>query len=309
MATRRQASSWAPSPAGLGVESRSPAPGRFLLRIPLEVPRRLGPESTLSFAYGCPQNLAAEHGAATDPDVINAGLTVHTFETPSRGCGPIVRRYLTYVPPSLSNETRAPVLILLHGGPDRAENMRSIQTQRRFEVLAARHGFIVVYASAVPSKDSDPGVLNQGRWRTHGYVRPEVDDEVYLLRIVEDLLARRVIDGTNPVFLVGYAEGANMALQAAAYRPDLYSGVAAFMPYEMGPPFPQDVPGGAPLTGVVCRAGWIWDGGCEELGAGPWDSAGSGGYSCRIRASGPCRGGQRSCAQRGRRPARPATVP
>ncbi len=208
-------------------------------------------ESRLAFAHGCPRNPSAENTALTDPDVIQAGLTVHTFETDTPSCGTIVRRYLAYVPSSLPREARAPVLIVLHGGPDRAENMRSIQTQRRFETLAAREGFIVVYASAVATKDSDPLMQNEGRWRTHGYIRPEVDDEVYLLRIVEDLLTRRVIDGTNPVFLVGHAEGANMALQAAAYRPDFYSGVAAFMPYEMGPPFPSQDVRGARLSRVL----------------------------------------------------------
>jgi pimeloyl-ACP methyl ester carboxylesterase len=39
-----------------------------------------------------------------------------------------------------------------------------------------------------------------------------------------------VIAGDNRILLVGHGEGANMALHAAAQRPDLYSGVAALMP-------------------------------------------------------------------------------
>lgn len=183
-------------------------------------------------SLGCPQRLMPADPLRTDPDVIRAGLTVHTFKADTLSCGPIVRRYLAYVPKSLPTESSAPVLLILHGGPDRAENMRVIQTQRRFEALAARDGFIVVYASAVPSKDSDPKVPNEGRWRTADYYNPQVDDEEYLLRVVEDLVTRRVTDGSNAVFLVGHAEGAAMALQAAAHRPDFYSGVAAFMPYK-----------------------------------------------------------------------------
>jgi poly(3-hydroxybutyrate) depolymerase len=205
--------------------------------------------SPLAFAHGCPRNPSAESTALTDPDIIRAGLTVHTFETDTPSCGSIVRRYLAYVPPALPSEARAHVLIVLHGGPDRAENMRSIQTQRRFETLAARERFIVVYASAVASQDSDPLMQNEGRWRTPGYERPEVDDEVYLLRIAEDLLTRRVIDGTNSIFLVGHGEGANMALQAAAHRPDFYAGVAAFMAYPpLGSPLPSQNVAGARLS-------------------------------------------------------------
>ncbi len=201
-------------------------------RGPAELGADPEPASPGAVSLGCPQRLMPADPLRTDADVIRAGLTVHTFEADTVSCGPIVRRYLAYVPKSLPTESSAALLLILHGGPDRAENMRGIQTQRRFEALAARDGFIVVYASAVPSKDSDPKVPNEGRWRTADYYNPQVDDEEYLLRVVEDLVTRGVTDGSNAVFLVGHAEGAAMALQAAAHRPDFYSGVAAVMPYK-----------------------------------------------------------------------------
>jgi poly(3-hydroxybutyrate) depolymerase len=213
-------------------------PGEHGAREPASLPR----DNEHRSDSACPQR-RMRYATQTDPDVLRAGLTLHNFQTETESCGRITRRYLEYVPKGVTGDGPAPVLLLLHGGPDRAEGMRSIQTQRRFEALARRDGFIVVYASAVPSEDSDPNVPNEGRWRTVDFANPQVNDEEYLLQVVEDLLQRRVIDGTNPVFLVGHAEGARMALQAAAHRPDFYAGVASVMAYDFPPALPDALPG------------------------------------------------------------------
>ena len=187
----------------------------------------------------CPQNIYPKlphfDPRETDADVRSAGVTVHTFVQPTRSCGPITRRYLEYIPSSVPFGTGAPVVLILHAGPDRAENMRSIQTQGRFETLARRDGFIAVYASAVPSPDSDVDVPNMGRWQLSEPATRQVDDEAYLEQVLADLERRGVIGDGNAVFLVGHAEGALLALQAAAHRPDLYSGVAALMPNAESP--------------------------------------------------------------------------
>ncbi len=182
----------------------------------------------------CPQEIYPKlplfDPTATDPDVRRAGVTVHTFQQETRSCGPIQRRYLEYVPDGTRWASRAPVVLILHGGPDRAEGMRRIQTRGRFEALARRDGFIAVYASAVPSADSDPAIPNVGRWQLTGELERQVDDLGYLERIIRDMERRGVIAGDNRILLVGHGEGASMALHAAAQRPDLYSGVAALMP-------------------------------------------------------------------------------
>jgi pimeloyl-ACP methyl ester carboxylesterase len=182
----------------------------------------------------CPQEIYPKlplfDPAATDPDVRRAGVTVHTFQQETRSCGPILRRYLEYVPEGARPRSRAPVVLILHGGADRAEGMRQIQTRGRFEALARRDGFIAVYASAVPSADSDPVIPNVGRWQLTGELERQVDDLGYLERVTRDMQRRGVIAGDNRILLVGHGEGASMALHAAAQRPDLYSGVAALMP-------------------------------------------------------------------------------
>lgn len=167
--------------------------------------------------------------ASTDADVRGAGVTVHTFMQETRSCGPVTRRYLEYAPRATA-PSHAPVVLILHASPDRAEGIRRVQTRGRFEALARRDGFIAVYASAVPAPDSDTNIPNVGRWQLEGELERQVDDLGYLERIIRDMQRRGVIAGDNRVLLVGHGEGATMALHAAAQRPDLYSAVAAVMP-------------------------------------------------------------------------------
>jgi poly(3-hydroxybutyrate) depolymerase len=161
-----------------------------------------------------------------------AGLSVHTFVQETAGCGPVERRYVAYVPPTLGARTRAPIVLVLHGQGASAEIMMTFQTRGTFNRLAAANGFIVVYGNGLPTSFNRAGLPNSGRWRWEQRERrATVDDVDYLARIVDDLSARAVIAGGNDVYLVGQSNGGGMALAAARLRPDAYAGVAAFMPF------------------------------------------------------------------------------
>jgi polyhydroxybutyrate depolymerase len=178
---------------------------------------------------GCPDYPGARDAAAllrtTEREVLLAGLAVHAVEQSSARCGVLQRRYLSYVPPSLPRRSSVPVLLVLHGATDDAERLWAFQTRRRFDELASRNSFIVIYPSALPVAAAAP---SERRWLSGG--DGTIDDERYLQLIVGDLQRREVIAGSNDVYLVGHAEGAVMALQAVAHRPDLYAGAAALMP-------------------------------------------------------------------------------
>lgn len=187
----------------------------------------------------CPDYPGARDAAAllrtTERDVLLAGLAAQAVAQPTARCGVIQRRYLSYVPPSLPRRSSVPVLLVLHGATDGAESMWRQQTRRRFDELASRNSFIVIYPSALPRHGAAP---NESRWQRAG--DGTVDDEQYLQLIVADLERREVIAGGNEVYLAGHAEGAVMALVAAAQRPDFYSGVAASMPdVTVAPPAPS----------------------------------------------------------------------
>lgn len=157
------------------------------------------------------------------------GVELHTFEQPTPSCGAVTRRYLAYVPDRARGADGAPVLLVLHGSSADAESMRDFMTQRRFEALADRDGFVVVYGNAVPGQVTTPSMPNGGAWRFEG--SPEVDDHEYLKLVIEDLRARSVLSGDSPLFLTGLSNGGGMVLHAAMEAPERYRGVAAIAPY------------------------------------------------------------------------------
>ena len=182
------------------------------------------------------QCLGAPPEALYAPEQLDAtptpGLSVHTFEQETSNCGPVERRYVSYIPVPLGARTNAPVILVLHGKGSSAESMMTFQTEGAFNTLADTDGFVVVYGNGLPTSDNFPGQLNSGEWRSEYTALGETVDELaYLQQIVSDLVDRGVIAGGNAVYLVGQSNGGGMALSAGLRQPDAYTGVAAFMPF------------------------------------------------------------------------------
>jgi poly(3-hydroxybutyrate) depolymerase len=205
--------------------------------------------AALLACLGAPPEAIFRPEQLTAPNAL--GLTVHTFPQ-TTGCGPIDRRYVSYVPRALRPRTAAPILIVLHGQGASAEAMMIFQTRGTFNRLADEKGFLVVYGNGLPTSFNIAGLPNSGRWRSeYTELGATVDELAYLRRIVEDLAARNVIAGTNDVYLVGQSNGGGMALSAARQRPDLYAGVAAFMPFAGFSPTAPESLAGARLRRVM----------------------------------------------------------
>ncbi len=168
------------------------------------------------------------------------GLELLTFEQPTPDCGPLLRRYLTYVPDSLDDGTDAAVLLVLPGTSSDAESMHSFMTGERFVTLADRDGFIVAYANGAPGPYTVSERPNGGRFWLSNQDSAQVDDREYLRLIIDDLQQRGTISGDNPVFLVGHSIGGGLALAAALESPQLYQGIAPIMPFEGIPPREPD---------------------------------------------------------------------
>lgn len=158
------------------------------------------------------------------------GFTAHTFEQTLPSCGPITRRYLELVPPGLARRTRAPVVILLHDAGEAAETVHAQKSRLNFEDIAQRNELVLVYANAAPGLATSVHIGDSGAWQTDRRTHGEIDDEDYLRRVVEDLGTRDVIGAGSDIYLVGYGDGAAMALEAGVRSPGLYAGVAAFAP-------------------------------------------------------------------------------
>lgn len=161
-------------------------------------------------------------------------LTLHTFDQQTPRCGPIRRRYLRYVPSHLPLNSNAPVLFALNGTNGNAEGFQNFLAHGRFDELATRDGFVVVYGNAAPGQHSshDPKWgHNSSSWRHGGTDDGEVDDVAYLEMVLDELKTQSVISGNNDVYLVGLSNGGGMVLKAARERPNLFKGIAPFMPY------------------------------------------------------------------------------
>jgi predicted esterase len=198
--------------------------------------------------HPCPLS-AMPAGAAIRPRITDVndqryfGVVVHAFDMEMPSCGTITRRYLAVLPEVRKPRATAPVLLVLHDTGQSAETMRVNETRWHLDEMAKREGFIVVYANAAPGAATRVDVANSGGWATDERTHPEIEDDVYLQRVVNDLIARELIGGANDVFLLGYGGGATMALDAAARQPLAYAGVAAFMPRGpeyIEPPVPRN---------------------------------------------------------------------
>jgi polyhydroxybutyrate depolymerase len=161
-----------------------------------------------------------------------------TFEQSTKDCGAVTRRYLSYVPKSLAANSDAPIVIALHGLGADAETMRSFITQGRFETLAERDGFIVVYGNAAPGAATVPERPNGGGFRKDLSGQSQVDDFAYLQQVIADLASRGAVSGKNPLFLSGLSDGGGLAHLAALHDPTRYRGIAELMPYP-GPTVPM----------------------------------------------------------------------
>lgn len=167
-------------------------------------------------------------------------LTLHTFDQETTHCGPIRRRYLSFVPNALEAKTSAPVFIALNGTGGDAESFRSFHTLGRLDELAARDGAIIVYANAAPGPYSsdNPRWFNAGTWRHDTRDDGEVDDVAYIEMVLDDMQKRGVISGDNDIFLMGLSIGGGMVLQLAKKMPERFKGIAPFMAYDGSHPTP-----------------------------------------------------------------------
>jgi polyhydroxybutyrate depolymerase len=115
-------------------------------------------------------------------------------------------RYLEYVPPGLPQRGRVPAVVVLHGGTQPAESLlQRGQPAIRWQTLADRHRFVVVYPQTVP-------VWNDCRadnpFAGHG------DDVGFIAAVVRRLVRQRGVDPRR-VNVAGESNGAMMALRLA----------------------------------------------------------------------------------------------
>ena len=128
------------------------------------------------------------------------------------------RSWIAYLPAKLA--PRPALVIVLHGSMGSGEQARKYFGYD-FDLLADKHGFIVVYPQGVDGHWNDCRL--QGSFTAK---RENIDDVGFLQAMVNRLVTEHQIDPTH-VFITGASNGGAMALRVALQTPDLARAYAA----------------------------------------------------------------------------------
>lgn len=150
------------------------------------------------------------------------------------------RGYTIHLPSTWSPTTAVPVLLAFHGGAGDREAMQLLTCANGelgdpscLDALADREGFAVVY----PDGTSAPVFAGLRSWNAGGgerglrcvsgpACRDDVDDEAYVLRLLEELARVANIDRAR-VYATGFSNGAAMVQRLACAMPDRIAAIAA----------------------------------------------------------------------------------
>lgn len=111
------------------------------------------------------------------------------------------RAYYLYVPPGMSADRPAPLILTLHGSG--SDGRRLVE---KWKDLAKKEGIVL----------AGPDAITPGRWAS-----PE-DGPLFLRDVVEDVRARFPIDGRR-LYLFGHSAGAVFGLQMACLESEYFA--------------------------------------------------------------------------------------
>lgn len=150
-----------------------------------------------------------------DPKIpaLSAALSKATIEVDG-----LKRAYRLYLPKNLTKA--APLVLVLHGSGQNGARIR-LETGYEFDKLADRHGFAVVYPSAISSDWNDCSRVGDFTFKGR-----EVNDVQFLNALADKLIAENGFD-PHRVFATGVSSGGLMAMRLALESPSRFRAVAA----------------------------------------------------------------------------------
>ncbi len=207
----------APQPGAPAQTATVPGTSAFRLRVCSEAPIRLEGPQGAEQSRGC----------------------VATF-TQRIGSTERERRYLVYAPVDLPPRP-VPVVLVFPGYSANAEAAAFYYTHTRFEHLADRDRFVVVYGNGLPdlpSPNERPAVPKVGFLQ--GCFLPHADeglDVTYVRRILDDLAREIPLDRTR-IYATGLSAGGGMAFQLDLEASNLVAAIAPVAPLPFQPSGP-----------------------------------------------------------------------
>ena len=203
--------------------SLAPRAAGFRLRLCSEAPVHLEGPPGVAQSRGCVVTFTQ---ALTDPATIRF-----------LGADKVGRRYLVYAPANLPPRP-SPVVLVFPGYSTSAESVAFHSTHTRFEALADRDGFIVVYGNGLPNPPNarehasmPKGGFLQGCFAEH---TGEGIDVQYVRQILAQLQTELPIDRAR-VYATGMSAGGGMSFVLALEAPDLVAAIAPVVPVPFQP--------------------------------------------------------------------------
>ena len=154
----------------------------------------------------------AAHAATAWPE------TTGTFNRNTGMIGGRERSFIEYVPRDF--KPGASLVLVFHGGGGDGPMARD-GTGHEFDLLADRHGFVVVYPDGLAMSWNGCRKLQNRIAERRG-----IDDVGFVDAIIEEEAVRRGIDRKR-VFALGHSNGGALAYRLGLERPDKFAGIAA----------------------------------------------------------------------------------
>ncbi len=174
--------------------------------------------------------------AAAAPSDLGNGKTTHGVTNFKGDRFP----YLLYTPTSYRAGQAAPLVVMAHGCQTTAAQEEQIT---RFDKLADRYGFVVLYPEVDPIGKATPGPF-ANCWK---FLDPAVyfrgfGDTAAIAQMTHEMMRLRDIDRQR-VYMVGVSGGGLITSASAAAYPDLYTavGIVESAGYADGPCFTNGV--------------------------------------------------------------------
>ena len=133
--------------------------------------------------------------------------------------GALDRTYLLYAPARAA--PAPPLLVVFHGSMGSPADIR-VATGYEFDMLADRHGFVVVYPQGFEGNWNDCR-----RAADYSARRLGIDDDAFFEALVARLRRERGIDPAR-VFVAGLSNGAQFVFRLALEHPERIAGAAVF---------------------------------------------------------------------------------